>query len=108
MRPRKILEELNTCLKKAMRQGLGKKGLVFPIDLSAIDNEDLKEICIRFDAIFNMINESYHYSERLAQGDLKSKASRGNIFAMPLKGLQASLTHLTWQARQITENDLRR
>ena len=48
----------------------------------------------------------YRYSQSLAQGDLKSKVSRSNIFAMPLKGLQASLTHLTWQARQITEGDL--
>jgi len=106
MKSRKILNELNTCLKNAMQKGLGKKGLVFPIDLNAIDDEELKEICTRFEAIFNMINESYHYSEHLAQGNLKSKASRSNIFAMPLKGLQASLNHLTWQARQISEGDL--
>lgn len=89
-----------------MQKSLGKHGLVFPIDPGAIDDEYLKEICRRFEAIFDMINESYHYSERLAQGDLKSKVSRSNIFAMPLKGLQASLNHLTWQARQISEGDL--
>ena len=89
-----------------MQNGLGKKGLIFPIDLSVIDDEELKEICSRCKATFKMINESYRYSERLAQGDLKSKPSRSNIFAMPLKGLQASLIHLTWQARQVTDGDL--
>lgn len=106
MGPRKILQELNVCLKKAMHQGLGKQGLVFPIDMSAIDDEDLEEVCSRLEATFNMINESYFYSERLAQGDLKAQTSSNNIFAMPLKGLQASLAHLTWQAKQITKGDL--
>ncbi len=106
MRSRKILEKLSRCLKEAMQKGLGKQGLIFPIDLSTIDDEELKEICSQLEAVFNMINESYSYSERLAQGDLKSKISRNNIFGMPLKGLQASLAHLTWQARRVAEDDL--
>ena len=53
-----------------------------------------------------MVNESYQYAEHLSRGDLKAKSSRNNIFAMPLKGLQASLAHLTWQARQVAEGDL--
>lgn len=106
MGPRKILEEIDACLKKATDKGLGKKGLVFPIDPIAVEEEALRAICSRLAATFDMINESYQYSERLSRGDLKAKSSRNNIFAMPLKGLQASLAHLTWQARQVAEGDL--
>ena len=53
-----------------------------------------------------MINESYRYSESLARGNLKTQVSRTNIFAMPLKGLQSSLAHLTWQANQVAAGDL--
>lgn len=106
MDPRKVLEEIDSCLRKAISQGLAKKGLVFPIDPNTVKDEDIKDICNRFATIFGMINESYQYADRLARGDLKAKSSRDNIFAMPLKGLQASLAHLTWQARQVTEGDL--
>ena len=47
--------------------------------------------------------ESCLYSEQLAQGNLKAKTSRPNIFAMPLKGLQANWAHLTWQADQVAK-----
>jgi diguanylate cyclase (GGDEF)-like protein/PAS domain S-box-containing protein len=106
MDPRKILEELDACLKKAMGEGLGKNGLVFPIDHAAVEDEQLRAICHRLSVIFDMINESYQYSEHLSRGNLKAKSSRNNIFAMPLKGLQASLAHLTWQASQVAEGDL--
>ncbi|MFO7990204.1 MAG: diguanylate cyclase [Thermodesulfobacteriota bacterium] len=106
MDPRKILEELDACLKKAMSQGLGKNGLVFPIDPAAVEDEQLRTFCHRLAAVFDMVNESYKYAEHLSRGDLKVKSSRNNIFAMPLKGLQASLAHLTWQARQVAEGDL--
>ncbi|MCP4673330.1 MAG: diguanylate cyclase, partial [Desulfobacula sp.] len=102
----RILDKINTCFEEAMRRGIGKNGLVFPIDVKKVDDDALKNICMRLSAIFDMINESYHFSEHLAQGDLKAKASRTNIFAMPLKGLQASLAHLTWQANQVAEGDL--
>ncbi len=106
MDPRKILDELDACLKKAMGQGLGKNGLVFPIDPVDVEDEQLRAFCHRLTAIFDMINESYQFSEHLSRGDLKAKSSRNNIFAMPLKGLQVSLAHLTWQAGQVTEGDL--
>lgn len=106
MDSRQILENLNTCFEQAMQRGLGHKGLIFPIDLDNIDDDALKHICVRLAAIFDMLNESYRYSEKLAQGDLKATTSRTNIFAMPLKGLQASLAHLTWQASQVAEGDL--
>ncbi|ACN17003.1 GGDEF domain family protein [Desulforapulum autotrophicum HRM2] len=103
---REILEEIDTCLKTAIGHGLGSKGLIFPVDPITVEDEELRAICNRFATIFDMINESYQYSERLARGDLSAKSSRNNIFSMPLKGLQASLAHMTWQARQVAEGDL--
>ena len=42
----------------------------------------------------------------LAKGDLTSvQTSRGNEIAAPMKSLQSSLIHLTWQAKQIAKGD---
>lgn len=101
-----ILEEINTCLKDAFQRGLGKRGLVFPFDLNSVADGGFKDICDRLSVMFDMINESYRFSEELAQGNLKARTSRTNIFAMPLKGLQANLAHLTWQANQVAKGDL--
>ena len=106
MDARQILEKINGCLKEAMSHGLGKKGLVFPFDVKGVEDAGLKDVCHRLSAVFAMINESYHYSELLAQGDLQASTSRSNIFAMPLKGLQANLAHLSWQAHQVAKGDL--
>jgi diguanylate cyclase (GGDEF)-like protein/PAS domain S-box-containing protein len=106
MDAKQVLEEINTCLKEAMLRGLGRNGFTFPFDPNVVADDDLRDICDRLSAVFDMINESYRYSEQLAQGNLKAKTSRTNIFAMPLKGLQASLAHLTWQADQVAKGDL--
>jgi diguanylate cyclase (GGDEF)-like protein/PAS domain S-box-containing protein len=78
----------------------------FPIDSHEVNDEGLRKICDRLSTVFDMINESYLYAEQLAQGNLKARTSRANIFAMPLKGLQANLSHLTWQANQVAKGDL--
>lgn len=101
-----ILEEIDTCLKDVLQRGLGGKGLIFPFDPNYVADDRLRAICDRLSAVFDMINESYCYSDQLAQGNLKAKTSRTNIFAMPLKGLQANLNHLSWQANQVAKGDL--
>ncbi len=101
-----VLAKINTSLKEAMQNGLGKNGLTFPIDSHEVRDEGLRDICDRMSTVFDMINESYLYAEQLSQGNLKARTSRSNIFAMPLKGLQANLAHLTWQANQVAKGDL--
>lgn len=101
-----VLEKIDTCLQEAVQKGLGKKGLILPFDPSDVAEERLRGICDRLSAVFDMINESYCYAEQLAHGNLAAKTSRTNIFAMPLKGLQANLTHLSWQAQQVAKGDL--
>lgn len=101
-----VLNQINTYFKEVLHRGLGKKGLIFPIDLNRVEDDNLKEICSRLAVIFEMINESYQCSGQLSQGKLDSQVSRTNIFGMPLKALQASLAHLTWQVNQVADGDL--
>lgn len=51
------------------------------------------------------VMEVFRLSIALSDGNLQQSASRMNILAGPLKDLQASLRHLTWQARQIEKGD---
>ncbi len=106
MDSRHVLNAIDACLKEAMQKGLGKNGLVFPIDPSGIEDVEIKEICKRFAAVFDQLNETYLYSGQLAQGNLDAQVPRTNVFAMPLKGLQANLAHLAWQANQVADGDL--
>lgn len=106
MNSRQILEKIDTAFKEALQHGPRKEGLIFPIDLEEIENDELRAICSRLASIFDMINEACHYSDQLAQGNLEAKASRTNIFTMSLKGLQANLAHLTWQVNQVADGDL--
>ena len=52
------------------------------------------------------ILETKELMAALAKGDLTSvQTSRGNEIAAPVKSLQSSLMHLTWQAKQIAKGD---
>jgi diguanylate cyclase (GGDEF)-like protein/PAS domain S-box-containing protein len=101
-----VLKEINTCLQEAVQSGFFKKKQTFQIDTNDVADDGLKSICDHLAAVFDMINESYCYSEQLAQGNLKAKTSPSNIFAMPLIGLQANFAHLSWQAHQVAKGDL--
>jgi len=101
-----ILAQIDQYIQKAMGKGLGREGLAFPFDPRDLDDEDLRDACFRLAQLFDMINESYQFSEQLSQGRLKAHVSKKNIFAMPLKSLQANLIHLSWQAKQVAGGDL--
>lgn len=52
------------------------------------------------------VSEMKTYAESLSNGELDGFApSRGNMLCESLKNLQASLTHLTWQAKQVAMGD---
>lgn len=106
MAARDFLRSLDAALQTALQQGLGKTGLSFPETCSQPDDAELAAIVARLETFFTMINEAYRYAEGLAKGELQVQAARNNIFAMPLKALQANLTHLTWQANQVAAGDL--
>lgn len=51
------------------------------------------------------LNEVYDFSIGLASGNIDNNADKDNFYAGPLKDLQASLRHLTWQAICVAEGD---
>ncbi len=106
MKTHPVLISLNTYLQTVLQHGIQNEGFHFPGDPDSIEDEELKTFCRSLSLVFEMINESCQFSEQLALGNLKTTASRNNIFTMPLKGLQASLAHLTWQVNQVAEGDL--
>ncbi|KAF0189159.1 MAG: diguanylate [Desulfobulbaceae bacterium] len=101
-----LLETLNHCLAQAMERGIGKNGLTFPISCEEFQDPSCRCFCENLEQIFGQINETYRLAEALANGQLKAEVSRSNIFAMPLKALQSSLRHLTWQTNQVAAGDL--
>ena len=50
--------------------------------------------------------EAKRYSMSMAQGDLSYESrDKENVFAAPMKELQGTLRHLTWQTQQIAKGD---
>ena len=101
-----VLNAIGSCLALAMERGLGKNGLVFPVECQEAEDDTCRNSCKNLEQIFAQMNETYRFAEALANGELKTEVSRSNIFAMPLKALQASLRHLTWQTNQVADGDL--
>lgn len=101
-----ILRRFDAALALAMRKGIGAEGLRLDLDPSASTDPELQAIGERLTGLFAMLNESQQFANRLAAGDLEAVSSRSNVFSMPLKALQASLRHLTWQAEQVAAGDL--
>lgn len=100
------LETISNCLAQAMERGLGKNGLDFPVKCQELEDPAFRHFCENLEQIFAQMNETYRFAEALANGELQAEVSRSNIFAMPLKALQASLRHLTWQTNQVAAGDL--
>jgi len=100
------LEAISNCLAQAMERGLGKHGLDFPVKCRELEDPVFRHFCENLEQIFGQMNETYRFAEALANGELQTEVSRSNIFAMPLKALQASLRHLTWQTNQVAAGDL--
>ena len=78
-----------------------EKGGDIPKDLpgSLEEQEKLKRI-------LGKIHEMHSFISRMSEGDLDAKLSFRGYIAGPLKALQSSLRHLTWQAKMIAEGDL--
>ena len=75
------------------------------LDINALP-EDFREFGAGFLYFTECVNETKSLAQALAKGDLTGQTpSRGNVIAAPLKSLQATLKHLTWQAQQIAQGD---
>lgn len=101
-----ILNKIELYLQNILDQGLQNERFHLPVNPESIEDDEVKSFCLKLSLIFEMIDESCRFSEQLSKGNLQVSASRRNIFTMPLKGLQASLAHLTWQVNQVAQGDL--
>jgi signal transduction histidine kinase/ActR/RegA family two-component response regulator len=75
------------------------------LDLEQIP-EDFRDLGQGLQYLTDCIFEAKEIAKALSQGDLDGKQpSRENELAAPLKSLQASLKHLTWQTQRIASGD---
>ncbi|MDR3362894.1 MAG: hypothetical protein LBO64_08665, partial [Desulfovibrio sp.] len=75
------------------------------LDLEQIP-EDFRDLGQGLQYLTDCIFETKEIAKALSQGVLDGKQpSRGNELAAPLKSLQASLKHLTWQTQRIASGD---
>ncbi len=107
MKSKMIFKKLDTYLKQIIQRGFPENGFHFPVNPDSIEDNELEAVCRRVSTLFEMMNEACQFSEQLARGNLQASAPRNNFFTMPLKSLQASLAHLTWQVHQVAEGDLK-
>ena len=69
-------------------------------------DQELRNIAEHLQHFFTLFSESCRFARDIAEGRLETDISHNNTLAMPLKALQSSLRHLTWQAQQVADGDL--
>lgn len=74
------------------------------IDSSEFDEEE-RELAEALNQLGKDLLEVKQFSSKLAEGSLEVLGSHENPLLGPLKSLQASLRHLTWQVIQIEKGD---
>ena len=101
---RDFFTDLERVLDDVLTRGMPRQGLCLPplADASPAQRGAYDKLT----ALVEMINEAYGYATQISRGNLNATASRTNVFTMPLKALQADLSHLTWQANQVADGDL--
>ena len=86
------------------------RNLIYYPEKAALDIDKLPEAFHELGSglqyLAKCVVETTTLAQALAKGDLNMKSpSRGNEIAAPLKSLQASLKHLTWQSQQVAKGD---
>ncbi len=72
----------------------------------AIGSDELAAFNERILRFVDHWSEFRAFAETMAGGDLSASCPRGNQLVAPLKSLQASLRHLTWQTERVAAGDL--
>lgn len=89
-------EQIDALLAARAARPIGAEGL----------SEELQPFAERLDALLASISALRRLSIALANGDLSYDAPQGIHLLGPLKQLQSSLRHLTWQTQQVAQGDL--
>ncbi|NEV63396.1 GGDEF domain-containing protein [Thiorhodococcus minor] len=69
-------------------------------------SDELQCLAERLDALLESLSALRRLSIALANGDLSHDSPQGIHLLGPLKQLQSSLRHLTWQTQQVAQGDL--
>lgn len=75
-------------------------------DVSSEIDPTLNELADAVDRLLRQARDARAFATALADGHLMVDGPRRNALADPLKALQASLRHLTWQAQEIAAGHL--
>ncbi len=68
--------------------------------------EDFKKLGMGLQLLAEWIRESNDFSKAMVKGELSKEPPGGeNVLAAPMKALQGSLRHLTWQTQQVAKGD---
>lgn len=68
--------------------------------------EDFKKLGMGLQLLAEWLTESNEFSKAMVKGELSKKPPDAeNILASPMKALQGSLRHLTWQTQQVAKGD---
>lgn len=78
---------------------------VQPLDIACLD-EPFVKLGKGLQYLEEAVSEMKSYSADISKGNLSASApSRDNFLCENIKNLQASLAHLTWQAKQVAKGD---
>ncbi len=100
------LVKLTSYFENISRKGIERGGTERPVLQADDTEEELQQFYNALDNFIDTVLEAYEYQKKIASGDLAAEVGRKNVAAMPLRALQASLKHLTWQASQVAGGDL--
>jgi two-component system, sensor histidine kinase and response regulator len=76
-----------------------------PIPVADDPDDEIRQLSEKVNQLRTQLGEVKESIVPLSQGRLDVDLPRGNFLASPFKQLQSSLSHLTWQTRQIAQGD---
>lgn len=103
---KKALQDIADYLQCLMTKGMEKAESKIPQLEATGGSEELTELFNVFGRFSTMLHTAYDFQKRIAAGELAAEVDLTNFLAMPLRSLQSSLRHLTWQASQVAKGDL--
>ena len=101
-----FLASLTRYMESVLEQGLERAEKNRPRHQFEGLSEEMDAFQKAWQPFIEQILEANQFQKVLASGDISVEMGKKNVFAMPLKGLQANLRHLVWQARQVAQGDL--
>ncbi len=93
-------------LKTVEEKGLREAEQLLPVLPQENTATEVNNFFLQYRTFIDSVRETYNFQEKLAAGDLSADISCTNSLAEPIKELQATLKHLTWQTERIAEGDL--